>query len=428
MVHPAAHPVMLFADRNGNISEFSELEMAGMSCGRFFRPRLEDLIPLPEGSELFTLPGRLPVGWDKITGEPALLAENPFKEGEDIQAVAAFMAPAHTSILTSSYQTRDGSPTLPLFAYTAVGWHQDKFWVAGFRSDPDKRQDADQYRQADVERATRKKLKEYKDNRLIQHLGKCCLTYGCPAARNYFLGRWEAPLPTSPTCNARCLGCISLQQSGCCPSTQDRISFVPSAGEISQLAVAHLESSDKPIVSFGQGCEGEPLLQAGVIEEAIRRIRNSTSRGTINLNSNASLPTSVKRLAQAGLTSIRVSLNSAQEIFYSRYYRPKNYQFCDVLQSIDIMKQDNRFVSLNYFILPGLTDSNAEFDALCRLLATHKPDFIQLRNLNMDPEWYLGSLGFQSTDEPLGIRRWLEMVKTEFPALKFGYFNPLVVQ
>lgn len=419
---------MLFADRNGNITEFRELEMAGMSCGKFIRPEVEDLIPLPEGSELFTLPGRLPVGWDKVADEPAILAENPFKEGEHIQAVAAFMAPAHTSILTSSYQTRDGSPTLPLFAYTAVGWYKDRFWVAGFRSDPDKRQDADQYRLTNVERATQKKLRTYKDNRLIQHLGKCCLTYGCPAARNYFLGRWEAPLPASPTCNARCLGCISLQPSGCCPSTQDRISFVPSAGEISQLAVAHLESAENPIVSFGQGCEGEPLLQTEVIKESIVRIRNSTSNGTINLNSNASLPESVNRLAQTGLDSIRVSLNSAQEIYYNRYYRPKNYQFADVLQSIDIMKQANRFVSLNYFILPGLTDSVAEFDALCHLITTHKPDFIQLRNLNMDPEWYLNSLKFPSSNEPLGIRRWLDMVKSEFPSLKFGYFNPQVVQ
>ena len=69
----------------------------------------------------------------------------------------------------------------------------------------------------------------------------------------------------------------------------------------------------------------------------------------------------------------------------------------------------------------------AEFDALCHLITTHKPDFIQLRNLNMDPEWYLNSLQFQSSSEPLGIRRWLDMVKSEFPSLKFGYFNPQVV-
>lgn len=203
---------------------------------------------------------------------------------------------------------------------------------------------------------------------------------------------------------------------------------MPSAGEISQLAVAHLESAANPIVSFGQGCEGEPLLQTEVIEDSIKRIRSATPRGTVNLNSNASLPKNVDRIARAGLDSMRVSLNSAQEIFYTRYYRPLNYQFSDVLESIDIMKQANRFVSLNYFILPGLTDSVAEFEALCHLLTAHKPDFIQLRNLNMDPEWYLSSLELQATDQPLGIRRWLKMLKSEFPSLKFGYFNPQVMQ
>jgi hypothetical protein len=274
MEHPKNIPALVFADEDGNIQEFVELEMVGMSNGNFILPALDDMIPLPEGSDLFTLPGRLPVGWDPISAEPVLLSENPYDAGKPIQAVAAFMAPAHTAIFSSGYQTQPDAPTLPLFAYTAVGWYQDRFWVAGFRSDPDKRQDADQYHQSKVIRRTKKKIQEYKENRLVQHLGKCCLTYGCPAARNYFLGRWEAPLPTSPECNARCLGCISLQASGCCPSTQDRITFVPSVGEISQIAVSHLKTADNPIVSFGQGCEGEPLLQAETIEKAIRQLES----------------------------------------------------------------------------------------------------------------------------------------------------------
>lgn len=428
MEHPKSLPAILFADEDGKIREFADLEMIGMSNGNFIVPSLEDLIPLPEGSDIFTLPGRLPVGWDPRSNEPVLLDENPYENGKPIQAVAAFMAPAHTAIFSSSYQTRPGAPTLPLFAYTAVGWYKDRFWVTGFRSDLDKRQDADQYQQDDVAKRTKRKLRQFKDNRLIQHLGKCCLTYGCPAARNYFLDRWEAPLPTSPECNARCLGCISLQPSGCCPSTQDRITFVPSAAEISQIAIPHLETAENPIVSFGQGCEGEPLLQAGVIEQAINRIRSKTTRGTINLNSNASLPLNVKRLAQAGLDSLRVSLNSAQEVYYNRYYRPKNYSFSEVTKSIDVMKERGRFVSLNYFILPGFTDSIAEFDSLCTLIKIHHPDFIQLRNLNMDPEWYVKSLILPKETRSLGIRQWFDLLQKEFPTLRFGYFNPQVQQ
>jgi wyosine [tRNA(Phe)-imidazoG37] synthetase (radical SAM superfamily) len=425
MSHPRSLPALVVADKNGEIFDFPPLTMAGRSNGNFFQPALEDLIPLPEGSELFTLPGRLPIGCDSETGEPLLIESNPYDEEEPIQAVAAFMAPAHTSILNSAFQTSgEDTPPLPLFAYTAVGWYEGQFWVAGFRSDNSNRQDVNQFNQKKIDNKTRKILEQNKDNRLIQHLGKCCLTYGCPAARNYFLGRWEAPLPTSPTCNARCVGCISLQPSGCCPSTQDRIQFVPTAKEICELAVPHLQHADKAIVSFGQGCEGEPLLQTDTIKQAIIKMRKITDKGTINLNSNASLPDSVKALADVGLDSIRVSLNSAQEKLYNAYYRPVNYHFDDVKRSIDMMKQIDRFVSLNYFIQPGVTDSEEEYKAFSNLLHTHNPDFIQLRNLNMDPDWYFNTLSYNEKIEGIGVRSWFEQVKSDFPEMRFGYFNP----
>ncbi|PID71394.1 MAG: radical SAM protein, partial [Desulfobulbus propionicus] len=239
-------------------------------------------------------------------------------------------------------------------------------------------------------------------------------------------GRWEAPLPTSPACNARCLGCISLQESGCCPATQDRISFVPTPEELCEIAVPHLQTAENPIVSFGQGCEGEPLLQADTIQKTVEMIREQTSRGTINLNSNSSLPQKVRVLARTGLDSLRVSLNSAQESCYNSYYRPRNYTFSDVMKSIDAMKQEGRFVSLNYFILPGFTDSDAEFNSLCRLVRDHNPDFIQLRNLNIDPEWYLSELGCTPEMPSMGVTVWLQQLKEEFPSLRFGYFNPQV--
>jgi len=426
MTHPTSVPSLVIADRNGNITDFPDLQMVGASNGHFAQPELTDLIPLPPGSELFALPGRLPVGWDPADGEPALLDEYPYDTGGAVQAVAAFMAPAHTAIFSPAYKSQPDAPTLPLFAYTAIGWLDGKFWVAGFRSDPDVRQDSDQYRQGAVIARTKKKLQRFKDNRLVQHLGKCCLTYGCPAARNFFLDRWEAPLPTSPSCNARCLGCISLQEAGCCRATQDRINFVPSVQEICDMAVPHLQQADNPIMSFGQGCEGEPLLQANTLHDAIIAMRSHTKRGTINLNSNASLPSEVARLARAGLDSLRVSLNSAQEEFYLRYYRPRAYRFSHVMESIARMKENGRFVSLNYFVLPGFTDSAPEFDALCTLVSTYKPDFIQLRNLNIDPEWYRDELQIPKKLNTVGIKNWLQQLQLEFPQLRFGYFNPQV--
>ncbi len=425
MIHPSGQPSLVYADAQGNIKDFPDLHAAGMSAGNFKLPDKNDFIPLPEGSELFVLPGRLPIGCDQSTGEPLLVEEDPYSK-KDIQAVAAFMSPAHTAILNSAYQTTPNAPRLPLFAYTAIGWYDDRFWTTAFRSDEDIRQDFTQFNQDVINKKTAKKLKQNKNNRLIQHLGKCCLTYACPAARNYFLDRWEAPLPTFPICNARCVGCISLQASGKCSATQDRIQFVPTPSEIGQVAIPHLQQAESAIVSFGQGCEGEPLLQADTIEKAIIAIRKQTDRGTINLNSNASMPKAIKRLAGAGLDSLRVSINSAQEYYHHKYYRPMNFELPDVLESIKVMKEEGGFVSLNYFILPGFTDSIEEFDALSNLLKTFNPDRIQLRNLNMDPEWYLSSIDLDQSTPAMGMRQWMDKIKCNFPELELGYYNPAI--
>ena len=425
LLHPDEIPSLVYANQKGEIKNFPEIHMAGRSGNFNFKPALEDLIPLPEGSELFLLPDRLPIGISPENDSPVMLDHDPDAPGKIIQAVAAFMAPAHTAIHTAAYEpVRSDLAPLPLFAYTAVGWHDGKFWVSAFRSDSDCRQDARSFDNEKIKRKTIQKLAKNPRNRLIQHLGKCCLTYGCPAARNYFLGRWEAPLPTSPICNARCIGCISLQPSGCCPATQDRINFVPKVSEISGIAVPHLKQAQQAVASFGQGCEGEPLMQASTLEKAIRSIRSKTECGTINLNSNASLPGQIKLLAEAGLDSLRVSLNSARESCHTSYYRPVNFSFADVLKSIDIMKQADKFVSLNYFILPGFTDDPDEFSAPCKLIADHQPDFIQLRNLNMDPDWYLDTVKYRPNRAPIGISTWLTELKGLFPALRFGYFNP----
>jgi pyruvate-formate lyase-activating enzyme len=425
IIHPAALPALLYANEQGEICDLPDLAMAGRSGREFRTPQLSELIPLPEGSELFVLEDRLPIGVDPDNGEFLKLAEDPDQPDRAVRAVAAFIAPAHTIVHTAAYEKESAEVRpLPLFAYAAVGWHDDRFWISGFRSDSDLRQEPGRFKPAKIRKATNKRLRENPANRLIQHLGKCSLTYGCPAAVNYFMDSWEAPLPTSPVCNASCIGCISLQPSGCCPATQDRIKFTPSPAEIAGVAVSHLEKVERGVVSFGQGCEGEPLLQGVTLEKSIRLIREKTERGTINLNSNSSLPLVVEKLVAAGLDSLRVSLNSARADYHSRYYRPKGFDLEDVKESIRVMKRAGRFVSLNYFMLPGFTDDPAEFAALCELISACRPDFIQLRNLNMDPDWYLDEIKFVASGPALGILNWLAKLQTAFPQLRFGYFNP----
>ncbi len=417
-------PTLVYADVSGNIYDWPALEMAGASANEWRRLRPAELIPLPEGSELFLLPERLPVGFNRKAGRFEPMPSDPFDPAKPVRAVAAFISPAYTRLYSPAYRADARAPILPLFAYTAVGWQNGGFVVPAVRIDSDQRQDFRNFDPKLIERNAGGRMKAERGNRLLQHLGRCALTYGCPAARNLFMNRWEAPLPTSPECNARCIGCISRQDGAGLCATQDRITFVPTPDEICGVAIPHLKKAPRAVVSFGQGCEGEPLLQAKTLEASIRMMRKATGRGAINLNTNGSLPDAVEKLCRAGLQSIRVSMNSARPEYYEKYFRPKGYSFEDARRSISVVKTNGGFASINYFVLPGFTDQESEWNALRKLISETRLDLIQMRNLNIDPDWYLGKLRPDLSEKKIGIQRLISQIRDEFPDVGLGYFNP----
>lgn len=409
---------LLYSDGEGNIFEDTTLYVVGRAGWDAMPIPDEDWIELPDGGNLYELPGRRGIGIDVATGDMRLCEKG--------WAVAAFLPPAHTGFYLAAYETLPDAPTLPLFCYTAAGWLNDKFYVPAVRIERDIRQECSGYDQDKINAGVEEIVAAYPHNRLVQHLAdNCALTYNCPAARNYFLGRWECPIPTSPACNANCIGCISFQpEDETIVSPQDRLQFKPTAAEIVEFTVPHLETAEYPIVSFGQGCEGEPLLMWETIKDAIIEIRKHTQKGSININTNGSKPAAVEQLMKAGLNSIRVSLNSAQADVYTKYYRPNNYKFEDIVESLKVVKQYGGWASINYFVFPGMTDSIAEFDALCDLIRITGLDMIQWRSFNIDPDWYLGKMGVADAGECMGVRQMLELIHEEFPNVKYGYFNP----
>lgn len=413
-------PYLLYSDGEGNVFEDMTLYACGRS-GHYIQPvPAEDWIALPEGGSLYELPGRRGVGIDVRTGE--------LRECQLGWAVAAFIPPAHTGVLMAAYTSEDAAEVLPLFCYTAVGWNEadDKFYVTAVRIESDIRQEADGFDETKVETGVAELMEKYPNNRVVEHLANnCALTYECPAARNYFMGRWECPIPSSPACNSNCLGCISLQpEDEAIVSSHDRLQFKPSAGEIVEYTVPHLMDAPYPIVSFGQGCEGEPLLMWETIREAIQQIRKFTDKGSININTNGSKPDAVKALCEAGLNSIRVSTNSAQKALYDPYYRPNNYQFEDIIESIKIVNSYDGWTSINYFVFPGVTDSVAEYEALRKLIRETGLKMIQWRNFNIDPDWYLKRIQLADAGECLGVKQLMDLIREEFPHIKYGYFNP----
>ena len=411
-------PFLLYADEDGNVFEDESLYAIGRT-GWYADPvPLEDWIELPTGGNLYNLPDRIPLGQDVETGE--------IRESDRGFAVAAFIPPAYTGLYMASYLNEEGADKLPLFCYTAVGFHEDKFYVPAVRIENDIRQEAEGFDDKMVQQSVENLLQKYPQNRLVEHLANnCALTYNCPAARNYFMGRWECPIPASPACNSNCLGCISFQpESETITSSQDRLRFKPTAGEIVEYTVPHLETADYPIVSFGQGCEGEPLLMWETIKESIIQIRKFTQKGSININTNGSMPKAVTELVKVGLDSIRVSTNSVQKWLYTAYYKPNNYEFEDIIESIRIMNENGGWTSLNYFVFPGMTDSVEEYEALREVIQKTGLKMIQWRNFNIDPDWYLGTVNAPDDGEILGVKQLMSLIKEEFPHIKYGYFNP----
>ena len=411
-------PYILYSDGEGNIYEDTSLYVVGRSGWDAMPIDPADWIELPEGGNLYELPGRRGIGLDVETGEMRLCDKG--------WAVAAFIPPAHTGLYIAAYETEAEAPTLPLFCYTAAGWLDNKTYVPAVRIEQDIRQECAGYDDEKIATGTEKLLADYPHNRLVKHLMEnCCMTYTCPAARNFSLSRWECPVPTSPACNANCIGCISFQPSDeTIVSTQDRLTFKPTAEEIVEFTVPHLKNAPFPLISFGQGCEGEPLLMWETIRESIIEIRKHTDKGSININTNGSKPDAVKALCEVGLNSIRVSTNSARKHIYEPYYRPNNYQFEDIIESLKVMRSYGGWASINYFVFPGMTDSVEEYEALRKLIIDTDLTMIQWRNFNIDPDWYMGKIGVNETGEMLGVKQLMSLIAEEFPKVKFGYFNP----
>jgi pyruvate-formate lyase-activating enzyme len=410
-------PYLAFCDIEGNVYKHPEATAAFRSGRQFVKVNEKELIPTPDGSTLYMLPGRYPVEGKHFKTVASY-------NGNQIWAVAAFLSSGYLRTYLPAYVRTKDAPVLSLWAYCGLVFLGDDFYVPALRIDPDPRSDPALHRN-DIELFKRiKAVKgQYPENSLVRQLAKCSTQYGCLCARNFFLSRYEAPLPTTKSCNALCLGCFSFQKDTGVHVSQYRLNRQPSPQEIAEVMLHHIERVDGAVVSFGQGCEGEPLLRAKDIADAISIVRSKTSKGTIHLNTNGSLPQALQQCINAGLDSVRISMNSPTESYYTRYYRPKNYSFAEVLRSIELALRAGIFVSINLFFLPGFTDAVSEVEHLCTFLDKFPVNMIQTRNLNIDPDYYLDGIGFKDEDA-IGVRQLLELLNIKYPNVRLGYYNP----
>ena len=404
----------LYADEKGEIFDAPGIGAVGR-FGDEIRPlKPDDLIPLPDSADLMYLPDRQALGVDEDGNILPLTG----------LAVSAILPAGYTRTLLPGFQLQEEAERLPLYGYTAVAVYKDQLYAAAIYTDENHKWDPENYNTPDLKKLVKRVKKDLPDNPLVEHLANCSLEWHCCTAENLFYRRWECGIPTSPACNANCFGCISLQPAECCPSPQERIRFKPTPEQIAQLGIYHLQTAPEGIISFGQGCEGEPSLAAANISQGIRLIRQQTGRGQININTNAGYTEGIRQIVDAGLDTMRVSIISALPASYDAYYR-SSYKLDDVKESIRYALERGIYVSLNMLYFPGFNDRAEEFAGWQDFFRQLPVQMIQVRNLNIDPDAFLKIMP-QAQGGILGTKAFLQRLHEEFPAMVIGSFSHYV--
>ncbi len=417
-----SQPYLLYVTPDGAIAEARDLAAVDYE-GQPLDPA--DLLPLPAGATVAMMPGRRAVGRDNAGARVALPAQAGW-------AISAFLPIGYTRTRVPGYQMADpaeipaNAETLPFFGYTALAGLDGAIYAAAVPTDDPARWHPDAFDPRQLERRVRRRLLAEPENRVLAHHAHCALDYQCPTASNVFFERWEGAVAVAGGCNARCVGCISKQEEDGLVSPQDRLAFVPTIDEIVAVGVRHLTHAPDAIFSFGQGCEGEPLLQWHTIAGAIQGMRAQTAMGTININTNASNPRAVARLCAAGLDTLRASTISARPATYDAYYRPIGYTLDHVKRSLIVAREAGIYTSINLLLYPGLADAEDEAAAWIAFLRDTGTRLVQLRNLNIDPELLLPKL--PPRGPALGLRAFIALLRRELPDLHIGNFSVPVRQ
>jgi len=354
----------------------------------------------------------------------ALAAEKsgkPRRLGPGRLAAAALLPPGYLRTQLPAYVDATDRADLVPRPYAAIAADErGELVVAAVGIDRDATHDRAAYGRAEVAARVAAELRGRTSDRLVRQLARCAREYGCRAATNAFFARWDCALPIAAPGNERPPEAISLKRDGEAEPTESA-AFHPSGEEIARLATEHLAGGGT-MVAFGRECEGEPLLAAREIEDAITRVRAVTRDGTIHLETNGSAPGGLRRLAAAGLDSIAIRLVSARASTYDAIHRPDGYRFPDVRASLRLAAELRLALAIKVLVLPGLFDRGDEIEALISL-ASDAPEgtSLVLRDLHADPLRALAVVSDHG-EGPSGVSAALARLRDALPHIRIGAF------
>jgi len=370
------------ADRSGRIlvADHPALAFDGARTVQF-----EHAIPLPPDAEIF------PIEREALASERS---GRPRRLGAGRLTATALLPPGYLRTLIPAYVDEPGKPDLAPRPYAAVAADESGALVtAAILVEHDAEHDRARYPKAEVAAKVSDGLRAHPGDRLVRQLARCAREYGCHGAANAFYGRGECALPIAAPSKDRPPGSVAPKRDGEAQPTETA-AFHPTTDEVAGLAVEHLEHGGTT-VGFGRACEGEPLLSGREFEDAIAQIRLRTRAGRIHLDTNGSMPSSLRRLRSAGLDSICIRMISARLA-----------------------------ISVLVLVLPGVFDREEELSELIPVLSElPSGSALLVRDLHADPFRALGRLQSRGF-EPLGVTAALDRIKHEVPQVRVGAFVP----
>ncbi|HUQ41802.1 MAG TPA: hypothetical protein VM052_04795 [Candidatus Limnocylindrales bacterium] len=394
------------ADRSGRIlvADHPALAFDGVRTVPFV-----DAIPLPADAQVVAIE------------REALASERsgrPRRLGAGRLTAAAILRPGHLRTLLPAYIDEPGKPDLAPRPYTAVA--ADESGALCVAATVVERAPAERWTKADVAAHVAEGLRAHPGDRLVRQLARCAREYGCQGAANAFAGRATCALPIAAPGNERPPAPIAARRDGEADPTESA-AFHPTIDEIAGLATRHI-SSGGAIAGFGRACEGEPLLAARELEDAIARIRLQTRDGTVHLDTNGSIPGALRRLRSAGLDSICVRMISARATTYDILHGPDSYRFPDVRASLRLAAELRISVSVLVLVLPGIFDRPEEVAELIAVLSELPPrSAVLLRDLHADPLRAIARLHARGV-EPVGVAAAIARIRAEAGHIRVGAF------